>query len=101
MINGNFTKKAYIKPMILGFKEEYIGKGTTVRLIFKVKKLHKDNVQPVIIDVASEKNVKLYQKFNFKIFKKDESLGFPIHFLRLNQIINKRAKKISPFPFMK
>ena len=39
---------------------------------------------PVIIDAASENNARLYQKFGFRVIKKEEALGFPIYFLRLN-----------------
>ena len=47
-------------------------------------KLYKNNCLPVIIDTASEENVKLYKKLGFKIIKKEESMGFPIYFLRMN-----------------
>jgi len=44
----------------------------------------KDNELPIVIDTATEENVTLYKKFGFKIIKKEEALGFPIYFLRLN-----------------
>jgi len=70
--------------MIMGVKSECKGKGTAARLMIEVKNKFKNTQLPVIIDAASENNAQLYQKFGFKIIKKDESLGFPIYFLRLN-----------------
>jgi len=80
----NYPKEQYISPMILGAKKEVNGKGTAARLIIKVMHHFKGNQLPVILDAASLRNVKLYQKFGFRIIKKDDSLGFPIYFLRLN-----------------
>jgi ribosomal protein S18 acetylase RimI-like enzyme len=80
----NYPKGKHIRPVILGVKKEMNGKGTAARLLLKLMHHFKDNKLPVILDAASEKNVNLYQKFGFKIIKKDESLGFPMWFLRLN-----------------
>ncbi|WP_375238601.1 GNAT family N-acetyltransferase [Aurantibacter sp.] len=77
-------KEHYIRPMILGSKNDSIGKGTAARLMMEVRLKFKDNKLPVITDAASEDNAKMYQKFGFRITKTDESLGFPIYFLRLN-----------------
>ncbi len=80
----NYPKEKHIRPLIMGVKTEFKGDGTAARLMISVKNKYKDNQLPVIIDAASKKNTKMYQKFGFKIFKKDEALGFPIYFLRLN-----------------
>jgi len=80
----NYPKGKHIRPVILGVKKEMNGKGTAARLLLKLMHHFKDNKLPVILDAASEKNVNLYQKFGFKIIKKDDSLGFPMWFLRLN-----------------
>jgi len=80
----NYPKEKHIRPMIMGVKSECKGKGTAARLMIEVKNKFKNTQLPVIIDAASENNAQLYQKFGFKIIKKDESLGFPIYFLRLN-----------------
>lgn len=80
----NCPKEKHIRPLILGVMKEYKGNGTAARLMLEVKALYKENQLPVIIDAASEANAKLYQKFGFKIFKEEKSLGFPIYFLRLN-----------------
>ena len=68
----------------MGVKNESKGKGTAARLMIAVKNEFRNTTLPVIIDAASENNTYLYQKFGFKIIKKEESLGFPIYFLRLN-----------------
>ncbi|WP_415181507.1 GNAT family N-acetyltransferase [Nonlabens sp.] len=80
----NYPKEEHIRPVILGVKRESDGKGTAVRLMIKVRNKFKNNQLPVIIDAASISNAQMYQKFGFKIIKKEESLGFPIYFLRLN-----------------
>lgn len=82
--NQNYPKEKHIRPMIMGVKQESKGNGTAARLLIEVINKFKNNQLPVIIDAASEKNARLYQKFGFKIIKKEESLGFPIFFLRLN-----------------
>jgi len=81
---GNCPKEKHIRPLIMGVKKEFKGNGTAARLMLEVKNLYEDNKLPVIIDAASEANAKLYQKFGFKIFKEEKTLGFPIYFLRLN-----------------
>lgn len=80
----NYPKEKHIRPMIMGVEKECEGKGTAARLMIEVKNKYKNSSLPVIIDAASENNAQLYQKFGFKIIKKEESLGFPIYFLRLN-----------------
>lgn len=80
----NYPKGKYIRPMILGVEKEFKGGVTAARLMLSVKNHFRKNTLPVIIDVAAEYNVNLYKKFGFKIIKKEDSLGFPIYFLRLN-----------------
>ena len=80
----NYPKEKHIRPMLAGVKNEADGKGIAARLFIEIKAYYKNNTLPVIIDAASEDNVKLYQKMGFKIINKDASLGFPIWFLRLN-----------------
>lgn len=80
----NYPKEKHIKPMILGVKKEINGRGSAARLIIEVKKHYADNQLPVVIDAASENNVKLYKKFGFRVVNKEEALGFPIYYLRLN-----------------
>jgi hypothetical protein len=82
--NKNSPKEHFIKPMIMGSKNEAIGKGTAGRLMIEIKHHFKDNKLPVLINAASEDNVKLYQKFGFKLIKTEENLGFPVYYLRLN-----------------
>lgn len=79
-----YPKGKHIKPVIMGVKNERKGNGTAARLMLKVRNEFKNNSWPVIVDAASISNAKLYQKFGFKIINKEEALGFPIYFLRLN-----------------
>lgn len=81
----NYPKENHIKPMILGVMQTHKGKGTAARLMLQVKHHYRDNELPVMLDTVSEYNVGLYQKFGFQVIAKDESLGFPIYFLRLNR----------------
>ncbi len=80
----NYPKEKYIKPIILGVKKEINGNGSAARLIIEVKKYYADNQLPVVIDAASEDNVRLYKKFGFRVINKEKALGFPIYYLRLN-----------------
>jgi len=80
----NYPKEKNIRPVIFGVDKEFKGGVTAARLMLSVKNHYKNNTLPVIIDAAAEYNVNLYQKFGFKITKKEDSLGFPIYFLRLN-----------------
>lgn len=80
----NYPKEKHIRPMIAGIKNEHKGSGTAARLMLEVMAYHKQNQLPVLIDAASKENAKLYQKLGFKIISKEELLGFPIYFLRLN-----------------
>ena len=80
----NYPKGKYIIPLIMGVNSECKGNGTAARLMIEVKNYYKNNQLPVIVDAASEKNVILYKKFGFRVFKEEKSLGFPIYFLRLN-----------------
>jgi GNAT superfamily N-acetyltransferase len=80
----NYPKEPQIRPMIMGVKKDFEGKGTAARLMMEVRNKFKNTRLPVIIDAASENNARLYQKFGFRVIKKEDALGFPIYFLRLN-----------------
>ncbi len=80
----NHPKEKHISPIIFGVLPEVRGKLTAARLIKQVMHKYADNTLPVIIDTVTEYNLKLYQKFGFRIMKREESLGFPIYFLRMN-----------------
>lgn len=83
-VKKHYPKGEYIIPLIMGVLNDSKGNGTAARLMIEVKNHYKNNTLPVIVDAASKKNVTLYKKFGFKVFKEDNSLGFPIYFLRLN-----------------
>lgn len=83
IIKRNYPKEDHIQPMIFGVKVESKGNGSAARLMLEVKNHFKDNKLPVVVDAASKQNAKMYQKIGFKYFKKDESLGFPIYYLRI------------------
>lgn len=82
--NQYYPKKKHIRPIIMGVMKECKGNGSAARLMIELKNKFKDSQLPVIIDVASKRNTQLYQKFGFKIIKKEDAFGFPIYFLRLN-----------------
>lgn len=83
-VKRNYPMEKHIIPLIMGVTNECKGNGTAARLMLQVKNYYSNNKLPVIVDAASKKNVILYQKFGFNAFKEDNSLGFPIYFLRLN-----------------
>ncbi len=84
LVKGNHPTEHHIRPLIFGVKSEYKGGVTAPRLIMQVFDDFSDNKLPVIIDTVSDYNLKLYQKFGFRVYGKEESLGFPMYFLRLN-----------------
>ena len=83
-VQQNYPKGKFILPLIMGVTSDCKGNGTAARLMIEVKNHYKDSKLPVIVDAASKQNVILYQKFGFKVFREDNSSGFPIYFLRLN-----------------
>ena len=84
IVQQKYPKGEYILPLIMGVTNNCKGNGTAARLMIEVNNHYKNNKLPVIVDAASKKNVRLYQKFGFKVFKEENTLGFPIYFLRLN-----------------
>ncbi|MFC4096836.1 GNAT family N-acetyltransferase [Euzebyella saccharophila] len=86
VIQRNYPKTPYIRPMIFAVKQEYKGGVTAPKLILQVYKEFRDTKLPVIVDAANENNVKLYQKFGLSIFNKEESLGFPIYLMKMEGV---------------
>jgi hypothetical protein len=83
-VKQHYPKGKYIIPLIMATIPNCKGNGSAARLMIEVKNHYKQSKLPVIVDAASKKNVILYQKFGFKVFKEEKSLGFPMYFLRLN-----------------
>lgn len=92
IVQRNYPKGKYIRPMIFAVKKEYKGTVTAARLIMQVFTDFKNNTLPVIVDTASEEHVKLYQKFGLKIFNQEKELGFPIYLLRMNKLPNMKNR---------
>lgn len=84
IVQRNYPKGNYIRPMIFAVKNEYKGTTTAAKLILEVFRDFKNNELPVIVDTASEDHVKLYKKFGLKTYKKEQELGFPIYLMRMN-----------------
>ena len=74
----------HIRPIIMGVSKDYFGRGSAAKLVLQVLHPYNEKRLPIIIDTVSDDNVKLYRKFGFKIKHRDESLGYPIYFMRLN-----------------
>ena len=62
--------------------KEHHGKGIGVRLIKEVFNFYKDNKLPCILETTIASNLKLYEKFGFKIVKESYNLNYPLFFLR-------------------
>ncbi|WP_209400228.1 GNAT family N-acetyltransferase [Pseudozobellia sp. WGM2] len=91
IIQRNYPKTAYIRPMIFAVKQEFKGGVTAPRLVLQVYDAFRDNKLPVIVDAASEQNVKLYQKFGLEIFNTENGLGFPIYLMKMHGVPQKKA----------
>ena len=68
----------------MGALKEAYGSGSAARMVLRIMSQYKKNKKPVVLDTVSEYNIKLYQKFGFKIIREEKTLGFPISLLRLN-----------------
>ena len=82
IVKSYHPKEAFITPIILGTKQNSIGKGNAARLLLEILKAHEHNKYPVFLDVADESNVKLYEKFGFYKVKTVNKLGFKMRFMR-------------------
>ncbi|EAR01234.1 GNAT family N-acetyltransferase [Maribacter sp. HTCC2170] len=84
LVKKQYPKENHVRPIITGVMKDKFGAGTGARLIMDVIDYYKENQLPVVLDTVSDYNVRLYQKFGFRIEHKEESLGYPIYFMRLN-----------------
>ncbi len=84
IIKDFYPSEPHIKPVIMGALKEAYGSGSAARLVLRVMSQYKKNKKPVVLDTVSEYNIKLYQKFGFKIIREEKTLGFPMSLLRLN-----------------
>ena len=86
ILKKHHCKDHHIHPIIMGVKKEYQGLGYGVRLIVELVKHYKDNELPVIIETTTLENIKLYNRFGFKIFKTTANLDYDLTFLKLNKL---------------
>ncbi|NHF60142.1 GNAT family N-acetyltransferase [Flavobacteriaceae bacterium TP-CH-4] len=97
IVQRNYPKGEYIRPMIFAVKQEYKGTVTAAKLIMQVYKEKQHLALPIIVDTASEELVGLYRKFGLRIFNTETELGFPIYMLRMEgvpPIKGERTRKI-------
>jgi GNAT superfamily N-acetyltransferase len=76
-------KTPHIHPVILGVTKIHQGKGDGMRLIKEVLHRYSENKLPVIIETTSADNIRLYQKFGFRILQRSEALGYPMTYMQL------------------
>ncbi|MBT8236835.1 MAG: GNAT family N-acetyltransferase [Bacteroidia bacterium] len=79
-------KEPHIHPLILGVVKARQGKGIGIRLIREVLQAYSDNKLPVVIETTTNENIRLYQKFGFRILKQTEELGYPLTYLQLESL---------------
>lgn len=84
IVHRHYPKTPHVRPVILGAMDIAKGRGSAARLLLQVHEKYKQSQIPIVLDAADKTNVKLYQKFGFRIISEEESLGFPIYFLQLN-----------------
>lgn len=72
----------HIHPMIIGVKKEFQGRGVGPRLIQEVMSYHKNNKLSCIIETTTRSNLKLYEKFGFRVTKETSDLNYPLFYLR-------------------
>ena len=83
LVKKYYPHESHVRPLIIGVMKGNFGNGTGARLILEVFEYYKNNRLPVVLDTVTDYNVRLYQKFGFSIIHKEESLGYPIYFMRL------------------
>lgn len=85
VIKKHHIKGAYIHPVIMGATNEVKGFGFGARLIKQLlAEREKENQLPVIIETTTAQNLRMYQRFGFKLIKEVQTKDFPLYFLRLN-----------------
>lgn len=84
VIKKHHTKEAYIHPVIMGATSEVRGFGFGARLIKQLLEDRENNTLPVIIETTTNENLRMYQRFGFKLIKEVQTKDFPLYFLRLN-----------------
>lgn len=84
-LKKHHIKTPYIHPVIMGAYNEVNGLGIGIRLIKQLIKEYGDNNElPVIIETTTDQNLRIYQRFGFKVFKEIQTKDFPLYFLRMN-----------------
>jgi len=83
-ISDNYFPKGDHIRIIIGGSNSTSGNGAAARLMLEIVKEFKDYKLPVITDASNPDNVRLYKKLGFKEIGVDESLGYPIYFLRMH-----------------
>jgi len=84
-IKKHHVKGAYIHPVIMGATSEVRGFGFGARLIKQLlEEREENNKLPVIIETTTAENLRMYQRFGFKLIKEVQTKNFPLYFLRLN-----------------
>lgn len=84
VIRRHHIKGAYIHPVIMGATSEVRGFGFGARLIKQLLEDRTDNTLPVIIETTTGENLRMYQRFGFKLIKEVHTKKFPLYFLRMN-----------------
>lgn len=79
-------KEPHIHPLILGVVKAKQGRGIGMQLIREVLQDYSENKLPVIIETTTAENIRLYQKFGFRILKQTEELGYPLSYLQLDKV---------------
>lgn len=83
-LKKHHIKTPYIHPVIMGAYNEVNGLGIGVRLIKQLINEYSQNELPVIIETTTDQNLRIYQRFGFKLFKEIKTEDFPLYFLRMN-----------------
>lgn len=84
LLDKHHKEKRFAYPTIMGVDKSIKGKGTCVRMIMELLKNYDEGPMTVYTETTTKENLRIYERFGFKVIGESSELGFPMYFLELN-----------------
>jgi len=75
------TDENFVHPSAMAAHSSINGSGTCVRMIKELLKTHKGEPITIYTETTTLDNLKIYEKFGFRVIGESIELGFPMYFL--------------------